>query len=175
MFIGILFIVLGSFMMFLSLKGQVYSKRNAMAASSYFLLFGILVSFASYTENERMLLFVMCFGLGLIFIFVGLWYIKKSISYPHKIEAVYIGSAPAGNRMLAPQFAYQFDGKRYKQSEGRAYYRSYINKHFTLQQTYPIYLSDKNPSHFTTSKKVRAFDVVMVLFGLAIVSMPFLL
>ena len=175
MFVGILFIALGFVMLYFSITNKAYNQRNAIATSCYFLIFGIAVAYASYVNNNQLLLFVMCFGLGFIFIFVGLWNVKKSVLYKNKVDATYVGSTYTSGRLYSPMFQYHFNGKKYKQSEGKTYRQSFIERQFIMNNVYPIYVSSKNPAYFTISRKVRSYDIITILFGIAICSIPFIL
>lgn len=68
-----------------------------------------------------------------------------------------------------PIFTYQYQGIAYTTKCAESLSQKYVLQHYRVGEVYAVYLSPKNPSFIKLTRRIRLFDAVLLLLGLAAV------
>ncbi len=164
---GILFILVGMALLILTYKGYATSSIGAVLTGSYMLIFGIVLCIAIYLENDTMAAFTVGLGVGLLFLGLGAMNIFRVFACSKKIEGTFRGAAPFSDKngvtLYAPIFEYMIDRRKYQSQCGATYRKKYLQKRYSVDGTYHIYINPKNPQVFVIKKRIP-FTTWLLLF-----------
>ena len=71
----------------------------------------------------------------------------------------------------SPIFTYQHQGNTYTTSVAEALSQRYILKHYEEGEIYTVWLCENNPTFIKLNRRVRLFDIVVFLLGLALMAL----
>ena len=70
-----------------------------------------------------------------------------------------------------PIFTYRYQDKIYTEACKEALSPRYVVNHYKKDETYSIYVSVKDPTYIKLSRRVRVFDLGMLIMGLCFVAL----
>lgn len=180
-FLGFSFALLGlSILLFLLAKRAVI-KTGAIIASCYFIIFGLLIAFSEmigdyFHMGDMFIKYVMCFGMGGIFLGTFLMNLVKVFVCRTKVMAVYQGAERMKVKAFTgyvPRFHYTYKENNYDNTTGELYSHRKLERKFQIGKSYEIYTSEKNPYVIYTHRKLKGNDLLLLIFGVLFVLVAF--
>ncbi len=105
--------------------------------------------------GDRYTLCVVAFGMGILIIFGGSFNMVKKLFGSTQIQGLYLGAVVLYNKRFkrfTPHFSFIYNDRRYENTSGEVYGKKIIQK-YKVGESYPIYISVKNPNLFYTRKQ----------------------
>lgn len=116
--------------------------------------------------NDTVAAVPMFFGLGLTIMLIGLEGVMSIAKCSEKVTGKFVDYIVEKNYCY-PIFQYEFNEKTYEQSSVQYIWRTNAFGMFERDFQYDIYISPRNPKLILFVKKIRTFDIIMILIGLA--------
>ena len=71
----------------------------------------------------------------------------------------------------SPIFTYTYRGRQYTEESAECLSQRYALKHFRKGATYTVYISAKNPALVKIGRRMRLWDALLLLLGLAVMTL----
>ena len=174
-FFGMGLLILGMMLLLCVGNRMTTSPVMGMLIGATFLLAGAGIAILSALEKHGIdtgnwMVLPVCGGLGILFFGLFFFDIYKLLRCSKKIMATYKGCnryhSTKGPDLYVPIFSYKWDEKTFQASTGFGYTLRKLNKKYTFDEQYPIYLNPHNANIITEKKKLHFWDYFCVIAGL---------
>ncbi len=134
------------------------------------LIFVILVSLYFFAPSyiEDFLVFI----LGIVILSNAVTLILKTYRCKERVSALLVDygfEQYKAHITSSPLFKYTYQGKEYTQNAAECLSQRYVLKHFKEGEMYIVYISPQNPTFLKIKRHIRIFDLILCLFGAAMI------
>ena len=177
---GLAFVILGVSILLLVAGNMAVVLSLAIVIGLFFIVFGGLLMAQPLVEHyfmigERYTLYVVSISVGILFLFGGTFNIIKRFLHCTQVQGLYMGANRLYNRgflRFSPRFSFIYNNRRYENTSGEVYGKKIAQK-YNEGESYPIYISVKNPNIFYTRRKVTITEIAICFLGVLFLLVPF--
>ncbi|HKM34625.1 MAG TPA: hypothetical protein VJY54_07770 [Lachnospiraceae bacterium] len=181
LFLGSSFALLGFSILLFILAGSAVIMIGAIIVCSYFIIFGLLLAFSEMIGDylqigDEFTKYVLCFGMGGIFLGTFLMNVIKLFACSTEVSAVYQGAERMKVKAVTkyvPRFCYTYKGSNYENTTGEVYSLRKLEKKYQIGESYEIYASEKNPNVFYSQRKLKGTDLILLFLGVLFIMVAF--
>lgn len=151
-------------------KSNKRMERKGIAAGIFFGFFGICGVLGGLTGNNFLLATSVLLAVALLCIFVFIFGVVNLSRCNLQIPAIYLHfntyTGNRGYRSYTPVFRYYFRGTMYERQVAENYSLKKINSLFVQGNTYPVWISEKEPEVCITRKKIQGSHILCLVIGI---------
>ncbi len=144
-----------------------FNKYISICSIIVFVVLTIICLFAFGIIKDTMV-----FIIGSIILGIGVLLIFKTIQCGEKVSALLVDygfEQYKAHITSSPLFKYTYQGEEHTENASECLSQRYVLKHFKEGEIYTVYISPQNPSFLKINKHISIFDLILCLFGVAII------